>query len=77
MPGPRVAAVAVMGLLAFGVFLGSATSPLAQSAGIAPILLDEGSSSAVTPSSPRPRRRNRRPESAPAATAPAPASAAA
>jgi phosphatidylinositol-3-phosphatase len=51
MPGPRVAAVAVMGLLAFGVFLGSATSPLAQSAGIAPILLD-GSGSSSSPSGP-------------------------
>lgn len=50
MPSPRVAAVAVMGLLAFGVFLGSATSPLAQSAGIASILLEGGSSS--SPSSP-------------------------
>ena len=40
-----------MGLLAFGVFLGSATSPLAQSAGIAPILLD-GSGSSSSPSSP-------------------------
>jgi phosphatidylinositol-3-phosphatase len=44
MPGPRVAAVAVLGLLCFGVFLGSATSPVAQSAGIAPILLSMGSS---------------------------------
>ena len=77
MPGPRVAAVAVMGLLAFGVFLGSATSPFAQSAGIAPILLDEGSSSA-TPSSPAASTpESTPPESAPAATASAPASSAA
>ncbi len=50
MPGPRLAAVLVMGLLCFGVFLGSATSPLAQSAGIAPILLDMGSPAAASPS---------------------------
>ena len=49
MPGPRIAAIAVMGLLAFGVFLGSATSQFAQSAGIAPLLLEEGTSSS-TPS---------------------------
>ncbi len=72
MPGPRVAAVAVMSLLAFGVFLGSATSPFAQSAGIAPILLDEGSS--ATPSSPSASRPESTSESAPATTASAPAS---
>ncbi len=40
MPTPRVAAAAVMGMLAFGVFLGSATSQLAQSAGLQSILLE-------------------------------------
>ena len=75
MPGPRVAAVAVMGLLAFGVFLGSATSPFAQSAGIAPILLDEGSSSGA-PSSPAASTPESTPESTPATTASAPASSA-
>jgi hypothetical protein len=40
MPTPRAAAVAVMGMLAFGVFLGSATSQLAQSAGLQSILLE-------------------------------------
>ncbi len=39
MPEPRTAAVAVMALLAFGVLLGAATGPAAQSAGIAPIVL--------------------------------------
>ena len=68
MPGPRVAGVAVMGLLAFGVFLGSATSPLAQSAGIAPILLDEGSSAATPSSSPASTPESTPPESAPAAS---------
>jgi phosphatidylinositol-3-phosphatase len=71
MPTPRVAAVAVMGLLAFGVFLGSATSPLAQSAGIASILLEGGSSS--SPSSPTAEASA--PASTPEATAPAPAQA--
>ena len=41
MPSPAVAAVAVMALLAAGVVLGSVTSPLAQSAGIAPIVLTD------------------------------------
>ncbi|MFP5387801.1 MAG: alkaline phosphatase family protein [Thermoleophilia bacterium] len=40
MPEPRSAAVAVMCLLAFGVLLGGLTGPAAQSAGIAPIVLD-------------------------------------
>jgi hypothetical protein len=43
MPTPRVAAAAVMGMLAFGVFLGSATSQLAQSAGLQSILLEVAS----------------------------------
>ena len=46
MPTPRVAAIAVMGMLAFGVFLGSATSQLAQSAGLHSIVLQ------VAPSAP-------------------------
>ncbi len=41
MPTPQVAAVAVMALLAAGVVLGSVTSPLAQSAGGASIILEE------------------------------------
>ncbi len=39
MPSPQVAAVAVMTLLAAGVVIGSVTSPLASSAGFAPIIL--------------------------------------
>lgn len=39
MPTPQVAAVAVMALLAAGVVIGSVTSPLASSAGFAPIIL--------------------------------------
>jgi len=41
MPTPQVAAVAVMALLAAGVVLGSVTSPPAQSAGGASIILEE------------------------------------
>lgn len=37
---PRAAAVAVMGMLALGVLLGSATSQIAQSAGLTSILLE-------------------------------------
>lgn len=40
MPSPRAAVVAVMCMLAFGVVLGSATSQLAQSAGLTTILLE-------------------------------------
>ena len=40
MPTPRAAAVAVMAMLAFGVVIGSATSQLAQSAGLSSILLE-------------------------------------
>jgi phosphatidylinositol-3-phosphatase len=43
MPTPAVAAVAVMALLAFGVLVGSAVSPVAPSGAAAPILL------AITP----------------------------
>jgi hypothetical protein len=41
MPSPQVAAVAVMAMLSAGVVLGSVTSPLAQSAGTASIILEE------------------------------------
>jgi phosphatidylinositol-3-phosphatase len=44
MPEPRSAAIATMALLAFGVVIGAATGPLAQSAGIAPIVVEMGSS---------------------------------
>ncbi len=40
MPSPRAAAVAVMGMLALGVLLGSATSQIAQSAGLSSIVLE-------------------------------------
>lgn len=39
MPSPQVVAVAVMALLAAGVVIGSVTSPIANSAGFAPIVL--------------------------------------
>ncbi|HET7120102.1 MAG TPA: alkaline phosphatase family protein [Solirubrobacterales bacterium] len=40
MPSPRAAAAAVIGMLALGVALGSATSEFAQSAGLGTILLE-------------------------------------
>ncbi len=49
MPDPKVAAVAVMGLLAFGVLLGSVTSQVAQSAGITPLLLQAPATTASSP----------------------------
>ena len=45
MPTPRAAAIAVMSMLLLGVFLGSATSQVAQSAGLASIVLEVASSS--------------------------------
>jgi hypothetical protein len=50
MPEPRSAAIAVMALLAFGVVIGAATGPIAQSAGIGPIVLEMSQSTA--PSTP-------------------------
>jgi phosphatidylinositol-3-phosphatase len=41
MPSPRAAAAAVIGMLALGVALGSATNQLARSAGLTSILLEE------------------------------------
>ncbi len=49
MPDPKVAAVAVMGLLAFGVLLGSVTSQVAQSAGITPLLFQAPATTASSP----------------------------
>jgi hypothetical protein len=43
MPEPRSAAIATMALLAFGVVVGASTGPLAQSAGISPIVVEMGS----------------------------------
>lgn len=44
MPTPRVAAIAVLGMLGLGVLLGSATSQVAQSAGISAILFESAAS---------------------------------
>jgi hypothetical protein len=41
MPSPRAAAAAVIGMLALGVALGSATNQIAQSAGLTSILVEE------------------------------------
>jgi phosphatidylinositol-3-phosphatase len=40
MPEPRSAAIATMALLAFGVIIGAATGPLAQSAAVSPIIVE-------------------------------------
>lgn len=67
MPEPRSAAIATMALLAFGVVVGAATGPLAQSAGVSPIVVEMGSSP-PPPASPAPEA-----EEAPEAMAEAPA----
>lgn len=41
MPTPQVAAVAVMAMLTAGVVIGSVTSPVARSYGVAPIVVEE------------------------------------
>ena len=58
MPSPQVAAVAVMALLAFGVVIGSVTSPFAQSAGVAPIVLEMAEAGPAA-SRPNPRAKSR------------------
>lgn len=60
MPSPPAAAVAILAMLGFGVMLGSATSQIAQSAGVRSILLEV--------SSPAPAREESEPE--PSAAAP-------
>src|SRR5690242_14647599 len=67
MPSPRVAAVAVMSLLAFGVVLGTAVSPAEQSAGSV-VLVD-------SPPPPAPAVTTSAPAPAPAPASSAPASA--
>jgi phosphatidylinositol-3-phosphatase len=67
MPSPQVAAVVVMALLAAGVILGSVTSPLAQSAGTASIVLEEMGGSEAPES--EPETASSAPSPAPEATA--------
>jgi hypothetical protein len=67
MPSPQIAAVAVMALLAAGVVIGSVTSPLAESAGFAPIILEMASPGAGGSTAPPEE------EAAAVAAAPAPA----
>jgi flagellar motor protein MotB len=74
MPSPRAAAAAVIGMLALGVTLGSATNQLAQSAGLATILYEEpappaGEEPAPEPTAPAPEKEpvEEEPESATAA----------
>ncbi len=74
MPSPQVAAVAVMALLAAGVVLGSVTSPLAQSAATAPVVLEIAESGgAAPPAEPETAGASvAAPEPAPIAAVPAP-----
>ncbi len=74
MPTPRAAAVAVMALLAFGVLIGSAISPVAQSGASTPTLLALVRPAATTTSSPTPSPASTpTPPPAAAEEAPAPA----
>lgn len=77
MPSPQVAAVAVMALLAAGVILGSVTSPLAQSASTAPILLEIAEANgSPPPAEPAPEPAAvQAPVAAPAAAVPEPVAA--
>ncbi len=70
MPSPQVAAVAVMALLAAGVVLGSVTSPLAQSAPVASIILEELGGSEPSESAPEPAAEVPSPAPEPAVPAP-------
>jgi hypothetical protein len=74
MPSPRAAAAAVIGMLALGVALGSATNNLAQSAGLTTILYEEPAPPAEEEPAPEPTSAapeeeavEAEPESAPAA----------
>lgn len=49
MPEPRSAAIATMALLAFGVVIGAATGPLAQSAAVSPIIVEMGPAAQPAP----------------------------
>jgi len=71
MPSPWAAAVAVMGMLTLGVLLGSATSQVAQSAGLTSILLE---APAAAPA-PAPEPAASGPAAVAAAPAPLPATA--
>lgn len=73
MPSPRAAAAAVIGMLALGVALGSATNELAQSAGLTSILLEESSppeEEPVAEAAPEPEAEAASEEPAPAAATP-------
>ena len=75
LPTPRAAAVAVTGLLAFGVLLGSAVSPTAQSAAESPIIVAVSPPAAPTTPAPAPADNaadDTAVDSAPVEAAPAP-----
>lgn len=70
MPSPRAAAAAVIGMLALGVALGSATNQLAQSAGLTTILYEEPAPPAEEEEEPAPEATAVEPEEEAAAEAP-------
>ena len=74
MPSPRAAAAAVIGMLALGVALGSATNEIAQSAGLTSILLEESpppeEEETVAEASPEPEAEVAAEEPAPVAVTP-------
>lgn len=73
MPSPQVAAVAVLALLAAGVVLGSVSSPFAQSAATAPIVVQIAEAAgAAAPAEPAPTATAPPPEPASVAAVPAP-----
>jgi len=75
MPSPRAAAAAVIGMLALGVALGSATNELAQSAGLTTILVEEPTPPAEE-EEPAPEATAAAPEAEAAQAAPEPVAAA-
>ncbi len=83
MPGPQAAAAAIMSLLGFGVLLGSAISPIAQSSGITRYLLEAppapvaspqtgAATAGAAPAAPEPAPLAAAPEPAPEATSTTP-----
>jgi hypothetical protein len=73
MPSPRAAAAAVIGMLALGVALGSATNEIAQSAGLTSILLEESpppEEEPVAEAAPEPEAEASGEEAAPVAATP-------
>lgn len=77
MPSPRAAAAAVIGMLALGVVLGSATDQFAQSAGLTQIVIEEEAPPAEAEPEAAPEAVNAEPEVEEAAEEPVPVATAA